>query len=141
MTDFVGTKIALFYQDKLIMIQRDDKPGVPLPGMWDLPGGANENDETPMECVVREVREELGVTLDPASVIWQKTYPAILHPDKVAYFMVAKLTKEQFEAIEFGNEGKGWRLTTIGELMTDPQVIKDYKGRVGDYLASVGTKA
>ena len=33
------------------------------PDMWDLPGGHVEANETPTDAVVREVQEELGVTL------------------------------------------------------------------------------
>jgi 8-oxo-dGTP diphosphatase len=33
------------------------------PDVWDLPGGHVEADETPTDAVVREVQEELGVTL------------------------------------------------------------------------------
>ena len=33
------------------------------PNVWDLPGGHIEDAETPAEAVVRELREELGVTI------------------------------------------------------------------------------
>ena len=33
------------------------------PDLWDLPGGHLEANETPRDAVVREVQEELGVTL------------------------------------------------------------------------------
>ena len=35
------------------------------PGTWACFGGMAEGDETPLECAVREVREEAGVALDP----------------------------------------------------------------------------
>lgn len=32
----------------------------PYPGMWDLPGGKLEKHETPLEGVIRELKEETG---------------------------------------------------------------------------------
>ncbi|MFF3851138.1 NUDIX domain-containing protein [Streptomyces sp. NPDC002328] len=34
------------------------------PGAWSLPGGAMEGDETPEECVARELMEEAGIVVD-----------------------------------------------------------------------------
>lgn len=41
------------------MLLRDDKPDIPYPNMWDLPGGHMEKGERPRECICREMREEL----------------------------------------------------------------------------------
>ena len=60
---FGGAKIALLCDDRLLVYQRDDKPGIPWPGLWDLPGGGRENGETPLQCVQRETQEEFGVAI------------------------------------------------------------------------------
>jgi hypothetical protein len=58
-TGFGGTKIALLCGDHAVVYLRDDKPGIPFPGMWDLPGGGREGNEGPIECGIREVIVQL----------------------------------------------------------------------------------
>ena len=36
---FHGAKLALFVGDKLAVILRGDKPNIPSPNHWDMPGG------------------------------------------------------------------------------------------------------
>lgn len=36
---------------------------------WEIPGGVVEADESPRECVIREVREELGIAVDPGRLL------------------------------------------------------------------------
>jgi 8-oxo-dGTP diphosphatase len=48
---------------RLLIYLRDDKPDIPFPGHWDFFGGHLEGGETPEQALVREVEEELGVTL------------------------------------------------------------------------------
>ena len=38
-SDFTGSKIALFCGDKVLTILRDDKDDIPCSNMWELPGG------------------------------------------------------------------------------------------------------
>lgn len=64
-----GTSI-IFYNEKncLLLFLRDDKPGLPYANMWDIPGGHVEEGETPAECIVREMKEEIGVDIDIPSL-------------------------------------------------------------------------
>lgn len=50
----------------LLLQQRDDIPGISSPGMIGTFGGGGHERETLLEAAVREVREETGLTLDPA---------------------------------------------------------------------------
>ena len=71
---FDGSKIALFLGDDLAVILRDDIPGLPFAGYWDLPGGGREGAETPFACGQRECQEELGLHVPEASVVWSQAY-------------------------------------------------------------------
>lgn len=49
----------VFRERRLLITQRP--PGSHLAGLWEFPGGKRESDETWESCLVRELREELGV--------------------------------------------------------------------------------
>lgn len=45
---------------------------------WDLPGGVVDPNESPADCVAREVQEELGITVRPRSLLAVNWMPAWL---------------------------------------------------------------
>ena len=134
LTVFTGCKIALFCEDKLLTILRDDKPSIPWPNMWELPGGGREGDESPFECVAREVYEELSIQLLKDDIVWSWIYPSMLDENKNSVFLVGKLTQEQFDSIVFGDEGQSFKLMSIEEFLTLDQVVPQLQERVRDYV-------
>jgi 8-oxo-dGTP diphosphatase len=54
-----STMLFLNPKGEILLLLRDNKPGIPYPNTWDLPGGHLEEGETPTECICREMREEL----------------------------------------------------------------------------------
>ena len=132
--EFTGCKIALFCGDKILTILRDDKETIPYPNMWDLPGGGREGNETPFECVAREVYEELSIQLSKADVIWFQIYPSMLDGNKKSVFLVGRFTQEQFESIIFGDEGQGYKLVSFEEFLTSDRVVPQLQERVREYV-------
>lgn len=64
-----GCSIIFFNHNKeVLLFLRDDIPEIPYPNMWDLPGGHVESDETPEECIVREMNEEINYHLENFSL-------------------------------------------------------------------------
>lgn len=59
---------AIIYRDGNILITRR-APGEKLAGMWEFPGGKFEPGETPQSCIIRELREELGVESDAGEIL------------------------------------------------------------------------
>ncbi|MGY1946318.1 NUDIX hydrolase [Nocardia asiatica] len=55
-------------RDEVLLFLRDEKPDIPCPGMWALLGGYREDGETEKEGVIREIKEEIGVVLEPETV-------------------------------------------------------------------------
>lgn len=132
--EFTGCKIALICGDKILTILRDDKETIPWPNMWELPGGGREGNESPFECVAREVYEELSIQLSKEDIIWSWIYPSMLDENKKSVFLVGQLTQEQFDSIVFGDEGQGYKLVSLEEFLTSDRVVPQLQERVRDYV-------
>jgi 8-oxo-dGTP diphosphatase len=48
--------------DKVLSAQRSESMSLPL--KWEFPGGKTEKDESPEECLIREIREELNLDIE-----------------------------------------------------------------------------
>ena len=135
---FDGVKVALLVgNDELIVIQRDEKPGLRWAGMWDFPGGAREESETPFECASREISEELGLRISQEMITWKRQYPSMHDPNLCAYFMVAKISKSDVDQIILGDEGQRWNSIKVKDFLADQNVIEGLKDRLSNFLASV----
>src|SRR6516162_3273510 len=60
-------------QGRLLLIKRGHAPGA---GLWSLPGGRIEPGETDAEALVREMREETGLTVEPGRLVGRVRRPA-----------------------------------------------------------------
>lgn len=123
MTGFVGAKAAILIGTRLLVTLRDDRPDIPCPNMWDLPGGGREGDETPEQTMIREVREEVGLDLTAVPVLWRRVFPAAHHPGRTGWFFVLRLPAAAEGAIRFGAEGQGWRLVTPAQYRGLPDAV------------------
>lgn len=138
--NFTGVKAALLWNDQLLVYQRDDKPGLRFAGMWDFFGGGREDNETPFECLERELEEELEIAIEPEQVIFSKVFPAMHDASIDAYFMVVHLTDRQAQAYKFGSEGQQCKFVGVGDFMADDNVVPDLKPRLLSYLEYIQTK-
>jgi mutator protein MutT len=62
----------VFRNGKLLITKRYDDAH--LGGMWEFPGGKREPNETFEQCVVRELREELGIEVHVGNLIESVTH-------------------------------------------------------------------
>lgn len=55
--------ILINSNNEVLLLLRDNKPDIPYPDYWDIPGGNIEEGETPEITIRREMYEELGINL------------------------------------------------------------------------------
>ncbi|MDW3224148.1 MAG: NUDIX hydrolase [Paracoccaceae bacterium] len=128
---FTGAKIVLLMGDQLITILRDDRPDIPYPNHWDLPGGGREGRETPLHCALRETREELGLTVPPGSIVWGRRFCA---PDQVNWFFVAYVPTGFEQQIVFGDEGQRWSTMDVTQFLRHPKAVPQFQNRLKIFL-------
>lgn len=63
------TRLAIIYEDQVLVIQN-----ITNFGKWTLPGGGYKSKETGVECIRREVREELNLDLSSDEIIESGVY-------------------------------------------------------------------
>lgn len=68
---FAGAVCIFAYQNQWLFVQNitDDPHG----DLWGIPGGKMDAGETPLETVIREMREETGLSLHPKRLTFLRT--------------------------------------------------------------------
>ncbi|WP_147106909.1 NUDIX domain-containing protein [Tateyamaria sp. syn59] len=130
-----GAKLALFVGDRLATMLRDDDPNIKWPNYWDLPGGGWEEGETPLQCALRETREELNLSVAPELVRWGRDYGAT--SGNITWFFAAHMPEETARDITLGDEGQAWDLMDVQTFLDHDMVVPLFKPRLRDYLAGV----
>jgi mutator protein MutT len=82
---FIGVGAVIAERGRVVLVKRGHPP---LAGEWSIPGGMLEVGETLREGVVREVREETGLTVEAADLLG--VYDRLLRDDvgRVLYHYV-----------------------------------------------------
>jgi 8-oxo-dGTP diphosphatase len=68
-------------QGRFLFQQRDDIPGIRFPGRIGCFGGRRENGESTLECVARELHEEIGYFIAPERFRHLVIYDGIVDTD------------------------------------------------------------
>ena len=137
--EFIGAKLLLFIGAQLVVIRRDDIATIPWPGYLDFPGGGREVGETPEQTILREVHEELGLTLDPQQLVWRQRFERT--PETAGFWFAAHLPLGTERDIVFGGEGQGWELMRTGKYLFPADAIPHFKSRLSAYLDQIADTA
>jgi len=87
----------IFHNGRLLITQRHATAH--LGGLWEFPGGKREASETFEECLVREIREELGVDISVGEL-----FEEIIHdyPEKSVHlkFFICKILRGEPQPLD-----------------------------------------
>lgn len=86
---------------RVLVAQRPE--GKSLAGLWEFPGGKIEPSETPEECLIRELNEELGITTKVACLA-PLTFAS--HSYEKFHLLMPLFVCRRFEGIPVGREGQ-----------------------------------
>jgi len=87
----------IFHKGRLLITQRH--AGAHLGGLWEFPGGKREPGETFEECLVREIREELGVEISVGELFEEVQHD---YPEKSVHlkFFLCQLIAGEPQALD-----------------------------------------
>jgi 8-oxo-dGTP diphosphatase len=134
--EFSGAKGLVLVGTQTIVYRRSaDAPRAQ--NLLDLPGGGREGNESPFETFAREVKEEFGLSIKPADIVYSRRYQGQQNPKFFGYHMVAQLPASAQNDIIYGNEGVGYTLMTIDEYLSRADAWQEYQARTRDYMDTV----
>lgn len=97
-------------------------PGKHHAGLWEFPGGKIERDETPEAALVRELAEELAITVDPADIS-PIDFTGVPHGDRHLLLLLYSVARWLGEPQAIDAAAIGWR--TPAELAALPMPPAD----------------
>lgn len=104
MTDFtdVITQVAIgivFHEDKFLVTIRPESTS--FAGFYEFPGGKVEPGETAYQALCREMHEEVGLTIQNATLFMERTQTLPMRPLDLSFWMV-----DNFSGEATGKEGQ-----------------------------------
>ncbi|MFA5126407.1 MAG: NUDIX hydrolase [Patescibacteria group bacterium] len=121
---------ALFEEDKKILLVKDHK------GVWEMPGGRMENDETPEKTLKRELKEELGwENFEIKTALEPWNFSSEVNATQYQFTVKIYICISHENKIMENNEYSEYRWVSIDEIdglnMRDgyKQAIKEYIGK------------
>ena len=103
---------------------------------WELPGGRLEAGEDPMDCVVREIREELGLDVTVAGIVDSWTYEVL--PGREVVIVTYGCRLDGHDEIEISAEHKEVGLFSPDVLASLP-MPEGYRRSIRAWLARIGS--
>jgi mutator protein MutT len=110
--DTIDVAAALVFRDgKLLVTKRHDD--VHLGGFWEFPGGKREPNENFQECLVRELREELGIEVTVGELVESLTHA---YPERTVHLRFFRCAWRRHEPQRLGCVDLAWiNLDQLGQ--------------------------
>jgi len=107
---------VLIEDGKILLIRRGKEP---FKGQWATPGGRIEDNETAEQCLIREMKEETGLTVEPFRLVGVYSEPS---RDPRLIIAAAYLVRRIAGTIRAGDDAadaEWWPLTDLPLLASD----------------------
>jgi 8-oxo-dGTP diphosphatase len=112
---------ALIDADSRVLLAQRPQ-GKSMAGLWEFPGGKVEAGETPEECLIRELEEELGVTTK-AACLAPLTFAS--HAYETFHLLMPLFICRRFEGLPVGKEGQALKWVRPRDLRNYPMPPAD----------------
>ena len=112
---------ALVDGDGRVLVTRRPE-GKPLAGLWEFPGGKLDPGETPEACLVRELREELGIDTETACLA---PLAFASHPYDAFHLLMPLYVCRRWRGEPEGKEGQALRWASPQALFQLPMPPAD----------------
>jgi 8-oxo-dGTP diphosphatase len=100
----IDVAAALVFRDrKLLITQRH--ADAHLGGLWEFPGGKREPKETFETCLIRELREELGIEVEVVELVEGLTHT---YPEKTVHLKFYRCRWKKYEPQPLGCPAFKW---------------------------------
>lgn len=97
--EICGVGVVFVSLDGRVIVQQRDEHAKNSPDMQALFGGGREGDESPQECLEREMKEEIDITFDSKqhtlSILCDTINAAVFVDDKVRIYIVEGIDSEE----------------------------------------------
>ena len=114
-TPLVGVGAIIIEQGLVALVRRGHPP---LEGKWSIPGGVLEVGETLRKAVVREAREETGLTIEPGELlgVFERVLPDEQGKFRYHYVLIDFLCHPTGGDLKAGSDAADVRWFTRDEL-------------------------
>jgi 8-oxo-dGTP diphosphatase len=124
MTDIKLTLVvacALVDADKRVLLAQRPE-GKPMAGLWEFPGGKVESGERPEQTLIRELHEELGITVAEACLA-PLTFAS--HTYKTFHLLMPLYICRRWEGMVVAREGQNLAWARANKLRDYPMPAAD----------------
>lgn len=126
----INVTAAIIEKDRKIFVARR-RPGLHLAGYWEFPGGKIEKDESPKECLMRELQEELSIVSEIGAFIGESTYE---YDTKIIRLMAYKVEHKAGKFKLIDHDKIKWlsydELDQVKWAPADIPLVKQYKAEM-----------
>ena len=124
-----GSEVWIVKDNKVLMDKRSNNKS--HPGMWEVPGGCSLAGEDTITTIIRELKEEIGLSISPSDVvlldtqIYKKQFVDIYSSNMDIDISSVKLQTEEVGDIKFVSLDEFMQMKKEGKIV--PSVINRFK--------------